>query len=116
VSEGGIVRESNRRFPQLLRLAFERRAFAEGNRLRALATDDPVLRKVYDALAVAYADPARSRVSYSPPPAADRRCPHCATPMRFLFVGPHQRFGNLDARRFLCACGETFIDVVARSD
>jgi hypothetical protein len=36
--------------------------------------------------------------------------------MRFLYLGPLQRFGNLDARRFLCACGETFIDAVARSD
>jgi hypothetical protein len=54
VSEGGIVRESNRRLPSFSGLAFERRAFAEGYRLPALAADDPVLRKVYDALAVAY--------------------------------------------------------------
>ena len=40
--------------PSFSGLAFERRATAEGYRLRALATDDPVLRKVYDALAIAY--------------------------------------------------------------
>jgi hypothetical protein len=43
-------------------------------------------------------------------------CPHCATPMRFVCLVPHQRFGNLDEKRFLCACGATFIDVVARLD
>jgi hypothetical protein len=40
--------------PSFSGLAFARRATAEGYRLRALATDDPVLRKVYDALADAY--------------------------------------------------------------
>jgi hypothetical protein len=34
--------------------------------------------------------------------------------MRFECVVPHQRFGNLDERRFRCICGATFIDVVAR--
>jgi hypothetical protein len=43
-------------------------------------------------------------------------CPQCATLMRFVCVVPHQRFNNLDERRFACDCGETFIDVVARSD
>jgi hypothetical protein len=36
--------------------------------------------------------------------------------MRFVCLVPHQRFGNLDEKRFLCACGATFIDVVARLD
>jgi hypothetical protein len=43
-------------------------------------------------------------------------CPQCATLMRFVCVVPHHRFSNLDERRFACDCGETFIDVVARSD
>jgi hypothetical protein len=34
--------------------------------------------------------------------------------MRFDCRVPHQRFGNLDEKRFLCTCGATFIDVVAR--
>jgi hypothetical protein len=36
--------------------------------------------------------------------------------MRFVCIVPHQRFSNLDEWRFTCDCGETFIDVVARSD
>ena len=43
-------------------------------------------------------------------------CPQCAALMRFVCIVPHQRFSNLDERRFACDCGETFIDVVARSD
>jgi hypothetical protein len=43
-------------------------------------------------------------------------CPQCGTLMRFVCVVPHYRFNNLDERRFACDCGETFIDVVARSD
>jgi len=43
-------------------------------------------------------------------------CPQCATLMRFVCIVPHHRFSNLDERRFACDCGETFIDVVARSD
>jgi hypothetical protein len=40
--------------PSFSGLAFERRATAEGDRLRALTTDDPVLRNVYDVLAATY--------------------------------------------------------------
>jgi hypothetical protein len=36
--------------------------------------------------------------------------------MRFVCIVPPQRFSNLDEKRFACDCGETFIDVVARSD
>jgi hypothetical protein len=43
-------------------------------------------------------------------------CPRCTTLMRFVCIVPHQRFSNLDEWRFACDCGETFIDVVARSD
>jgi hypothetical protein len=39
--------------PSFPGLAFERRATAEGYRLRALATDDPEMREDYDALAIA---------------------------------------------------------------
>src|SRR5882757_8827436 len=48
------------------------------------------------------------------PPMSSPHCPHCMLPMRFECVVPHQRFGNLDERRFLCACGAKFIDVVVR--
>jgi hypothetical protein len=43
-------------------------------------------------------------------------CPQCATLMRLVCIVPHHRFSNLNERRFACDCGETFIDVVARSD
>jgi hypothetical protein len=36
--------------------------------------------------------------------------------MRFVCIVPYYRFSNLEERRFACNCGETFIDVVARSD
>ena len=48
------------------------------------------------------------------PPMSSPDCPHCTRPMRFEGLVPHQRFGNLDERRFLCDCGAKFIDVVAR--
>jgi hypothetical protein len=40
--------------PSFSGLAFERRAMAEGYRLRALATNDPILRSAYDGIALAY--------------------------------------------------------------
>jgi hypothetical protein len=48
------------------------------------------------------------------PPMSSPQCLHCTMPMRFECVVPHQRFGNLDEMRFLCACGAKFVDVVAR--
>jgi hypothetical protein len=50
------------------------------------------------------------------PPLRPPDCPQCGTLMRLVCIVPHHRFSNLNERRFACDCGETFIDVVARSD
>jgi hypothetical protein len=36
--------------------------------------------------------------------------------MRFTSLEPHERFTNIDTRNFVCDCGATTSDVVARME
>jgi transposase-like protein len=44
-------------------------------------------------------------------------CPRCTMTMRLICIVPHDRYRNLDERRFRCeVCPETFSDTAARLD
>ena len=48
------------------------------------------------------------------PPIKSPRCPACGDTMRFTSLEPHERFTNIDIRNFVCDCGATTSDAVAR--
>jgi hypothetical protein len=48
------------------------------------------------------------------PPIKSPLCPACGEQMRLTSLEPHERYINLDARNFVCACGATTSDLVAR--
>jgi hypothetical protein len=42
-------------------------------------------------------------------------CASCGEMMHVTSILPHERFINLDVRKFACACGSTTSDVVAHT-
>ena len=42
-------------------------------------------------------------------------CEQCGNQMRLASVEPHYRYTDLDSRNFVCSCGATTSDSVARA-
>jgi len=58
--------------------------------------------------------------THVPPPRSPRPpmrlpCASCGEMMHVTSILPHERFINLDVRKFACACGSTTSDVVAHT-
>jgi hypothetical protein len=59
----------------------------------------------------------RSSDHLSPPLAPPAvLCPNCGARMLLVSIEPHLNYKNLDHRQYICECGETTNNLVARDD